>query len=524
MKKIILSVAMIATSLVGFAQVGVGTTDPKGALDVVSTTQGFIMPRATTTVRLAMTVGADQTGMQVFDTTTNSVWFYDGTAWVQSATGSASKFVDGAIATDAVFTAGNVGIGTISPNAPLDINGSVQISRGGGNVAVGSDLWFDGQGLIASESNLFINSDSNANGSGNIYIGSGAETTAAAKHMTILPTGQVGIGTTTPSADNTQLDILKSADNQRGINVVSNTPYTGSNNMGVRILANLTGAQTGANYGAIVNTNIAAAGSTTGGNYGINVDANPTGSVGTSNHGGYFNASPSGTVAASNYSIVANARPSSTIIESNIAVQANSRLSGSANNNYGVNVLSYLPATANLSGSNYGVKISSSPAAGAVIAGDNKALTISINHDASVVGGNSYGIYQDGNAQNYFAGTVGIGTPSPTERLHVIGNILATGTITPDYVFQKYYDGESALKADYSMATLSEIEAFTRANKHLPGVPSAQEVEDKGGILVNRATEINLEKIEELYLHTIEQQKQIELLQAQVKALLESKE
>lgn len=131
------------------------------------------------------------------------------------------------------------------------------------------------------------------------------------------------------------------------------------------------------------------------------------------------------------------------------------------------------------------------------------------------------------NANKY----VGIGTGNPTERLHVIGNILASGTITPDYVFEKYYDGKSSLKENYKMLSLSEIENFTRINKHLPGVPSAKEVEAAGGILVNRATEINLEKIEELYLHTIEQQKQITkqkeqlaLLQAQVNKLLESKE
>lgn len=67
------------------------------------------------------------------------------------------------------------------------------------------------------------------------------------------------------------------------------------------------------------------------------------------------------------------------------------------------------------------------------------------------------------------------------------------------------------------MMSLSEVERFTRANKHLPGVPSAKEVEEKGGIVINRATEINLEKIEELYLHVIEQQKQIEALKAKMK-------
>ena len=121
---------------------------------------------------------------------------------------------------------------------------------------------------------------------------------------------------------------------------------------------------------------------------------------------------------------------------------------------------------------------------------------------------------------NRNGGNVGIGLTNPGERLHVIGNIVASGTITPDYVFEKYYEGESSLKADYEMPSLTEIEAFTRANKHLPGVLSAKDVEENGGILVNRATEINLEKIEELYLHTIEQQKQIDALKMQVEVLL----
>ena len=71
------------------------------------------------------------------------------------------------------------------------------------------------------------------------------------------------------------------------------------------------------------------------------------------------------------------------------------------------------------------------------------------------------------------------------------------------------------------MLSLQEIEEFTRKNKHLPGVPSADEVKAKGGILVNRATEINLEKIEELFLHTIEQEKKIQNLEQENEELTE---
>ena len=51
---------------------------------------------------------------------------------------------------------------------------------------------------------------------------------------------------------------------------------------------------------------------------------------------------------------------------------------------------------------------------------------------------------------------------------------------------------------------IKETENFTRKYNHLPGVPSAKEVKKQGGILINRSTEINLEKIEELHLHLFE--------------------
>jgi hypothetical protein len=117
---------------------------------------------------------------------------------------------------------------------------------------------------------------------------------------------------------------------------------------------------------------------------------------------------------------------------------------------------------------------------------------------------------------------IGLGTSTPTERLHVNGNILASGTITPDYVFEKYFKGYSELNPEYTMYDLKEIEAFIKAHYHLPGVPSARDVAHGGGVLVNRATETNLEKIEELFLHTIRQEKQLRDLLALVSRLSDS--
>jgi hypothetical protein len=118
-------------------------------------------------------------------------------------------------------------------------------------------------------------------------------------------------------------------------------------------------------------------------------------------------------------------------------------------------------------------------------------------------------------------GNVGIGTDSPTEKLHVIGNVLADSHTTPDFVFQKYFTGSSALKADYQFMPLEAVAEFVETNHHLPGVPSAAEVAEAGGILINRATEINLEKIEELFLHLIELKEENEALKASLEATKE---
>ncbi|KKN84678.1 hypothetical protein LCGC14_0286450 [marine sediment metagenome] len=117
-------------------------------------------------------------------------------------------------------------------------------------------------------------------------------------------------------------------------------------------------------------------------------------------------------------------------------------------------------------------------------------------------------------------GNVGIGI-APTTKLHVDGDIRAEGEIfatafntVPDYVFQKYFLGNSILNPDYEFNDLVKIEAFIKENNHLPGIQSAQAVKEQGFWNVSESSRVNLEKIEELFLHTIEQEKKIKELKA----------
>lgn len=131
-------------------------------------------------------------------------------------------------------------------------------------------------------------------------------------------------------------------------------------------------------------------------------------------------------------------------------------------------------------------------------------------------GVNEVKISRSGNSW-FNGGNIGIGTINPDEKLTVKGKIHAEEVrvdlnVPPDYVFQKYYLGFSPLKENYKMLSLEEVEDYTKENHHLPDVPSASEIKESG-LKLKEMTALLLQKIEELTLYTIEQEKRIKALE-----------
>lgn len=108
-------------------------------------------------------------------------------------------------------------------------------------------------------------------------------------------------------------------------------------------------------------------------------------------------------------------------------------------------------------------------------------------------------------------GTVTIGTTTTPSgyKLFVEQGILTekikvaikTSANWSDYVFAD----------NYKLTPLKEVETYLQEHKHLPGIPSAQEVVDNGLDLASMDAKL-LEKIEELTLYIIKMEKEIEEL------------
>ncbi|WP_353103994.1 hypothetical protein [Myroides odoratus] len=132
------------------------------------------------------------------------------------------------------------------------------------------------------------------------------------------------------------------------------------------------------------------------------------------------------------------------------------------------------------------------------------------------------------NQDMYVNGWVGIGYDKPSgtvnEKLRVNGSITATNSYYADYVFEKYFTGESELKYDYVFNDLNTVASFIKNNRHLPGITPISELEKGEGGYSFNVSELSiqlLEKTEELYLHIIEQANKISELEKQNEELKE---
>jgi hypothetical protein len=114
-------------------------------------------------------------------------------------------------------------------------------------------------------------------------------------------------------------------------------------------------------------------------------------------------------------------------------------------------------------------------------------------------------------------GAVGIGMGSTAipagTKLAIAGKVSCkeievTLTGLPDYVFS----------SDYKLRSLYDVENFINTNKHLPEVPSAKEVTEKGMNLGDMNSTL-LQKVEELTLYMIQLQKENDALKARVSNL-----
>ncbi len=193
--------------------------DASAALQIDDTARGFLQPRMTTGQRTAIVSPAR--GLQVYDTDTNSNWFYNGTTWDTVATASSSFYSSNGTLTSArtvtqgtnalSFTSSatsgtshftidgttlnvdavnnRIGIGTATPSKTLEVLGEVK----------GTRLLAYGAGGYNSNTAIGDNSLANVNNTGtnNIAIG------IASLQLNSSGTNNVAIGSQSAIANTT---------------------------------------------------------------------------------------------------------------------------------------------------------------------------------------------------------------------------------------------------------------------------------------------------------------------------------
>lgn len=137
---------------------------------------------------------------------------------------------------------------------------------------------------------------------------------------------------------------------------------------------------------------------------------------------------------------------------------------------------------------------------------------------------------------SFYASKYNFNLSAGKDTMHIIGGVLSVdGTITckdqlkvaeidADQIKTKDINVEMNQAADYvfdeqyNLQPLNEVESYVKSNKHLPGIPSATEMAQEG-MSVSKMSNLLLEKVEELTLHMIQMQKEMNQLREENNAL-----
>jgi hypothetical protein len=112
-------------------------------------------------------------------------------------------------------------------------------------------------------------------------------------------------------------------------------------------------------------------------------------------------------------------------------------------------------------------------------------------------------------------GKVGIGNVNNLNSLSSNSKLFVEGGITTEAVLVKLQSSgwsDFVFDKNYKLRGISDLDQYIKVNKHLPDIPTTSEVKS-GGIDLGKMNALLLQKIEELTLYIIDQQKQINKLE-----------
>lgn len=302
---------------------------------------------------------------------------------------------------DIYYSSGNVGVGVIAPSEALDVAGNIKLST-------------NNNGLKNSAGNFVIKDNSNT-----ISIGN-ASTTA-----TEILDGKVGLGI----APAFKFDVLDSITATSGWNVTQNTYTTvapsanQAQNWADFNIANYSYIEAPVSntynlaqmYGGAFESNVLSSNINVNYLYGsYHWAANRgTGNTFTEVAGGWAGAINTGTATGATighlygYWFGVQSDAASTINKANGIWVENRLNAGTITDSMGIRIDSTIVGATVTN--RYGVYLTTPTGAAT----------------------NDFGFYQPGTQTNVMMGALGVGTNNPSEKLHVVGNILASGTITP---------------------------------------------------------------------------------------------